>query len=67
MKMGGIETNSLYRVCVASVAENIKLFRGDLKNFPAQQVCDVYKQVIGNLPLDLYWRKNTSYMMITRL
>ena len=51
--MAQVEKKSLYRVCVASVAENIKLFRGDLKNFPAQQVCDVYKQVIVRLPLTL--------------
>jgi len=46
--MAQVEKKSLYRVCVASVAENIKLFRGDLKNFPAQQVCDVYKQLCKN-------------------
>lgn len=36
---------SLYKICVISVAENIELFRGELKHFPIQHVCDVYQQV----------------------
>ena len=45
---------SLYRLCVTAVAKNIDLFRCDLKNFPVQQVCDVYQQVIGHLPVFHY-------------
>ena len=43
--MGDIDKHSLYRMCVKSVAENIHLFRKDLKNFPAQQICDIYQKV----------------------
>ena len=43
--MGDIDKHSLYRMCVNSVAENIHLFQKDLKNFPAQQICDIYQKV----------------------
>eukprot|EP00794_Sanderia_malayensis_P014032 gene14032-15491_t len=36
---------SLYKISVDVVAENINLFEENIKQFPVQQICDIYQQI----------------------
>lgn len=58
---------SLYKICVISVAENIELFRGELKHFPIQHVCDVYQQLCRRNDVDTLYMQLDDFPHFLRI